>query len=223
MTDKSHKRVWQQENWPKFYFESSGLDILLRRYDDACGQLYGMHAALSDSIQLEAQLDVLVSEAISTSAIEGEHLTRDSVRQSLKRNLGISQASRQHDRKADGVANLLLASRTPINKPLDEAILFTWHKEVLGDGKRLIGRDIVVGTWRDERMEIVSGNIGYEKLHYAAPPADMVPTEMKTYLEWFNNTAPLNSNSNDINGPTRAALAHLWNDRAIIRLNSVRI
>ena len=168
-----------------------------------------MHEALSEPIQLEAQLDVLVSEAISTSAIEGELLTRDSVRQSLKRHLGLSRANNHRDRNAEGVANLLIASRAPLNKQLDETILFSWHKEVLGDGMRLIGRDLVVGAWRNEPMEIVSGNIGHEKVHYAAPPADIVPQEISVFLSWFNKSNPL-TDGVKMNGPTRAALAHLW-------------
>lgn len=164
--------------------------------------------------QSEATLNILVSEAISTAEIEGERLDRNSVRNSLKRHLGLPHNQRERDQKSEGMASMLLATRTDPNKELDDKTLFGWHRDMLGDGRSLLHKDLLVGEWRNEPMQIVSGHIGYENIDYEAPPPDLVPTLMNEFCDWFNSTdTEVNSNSiySEYNvGPVRSALAHLW-------------
>lgn len=208
------KWVWQQNNFPNFEFDVSKVRPLIRRYDEASGALYGAHSSMTKENQSEATLNILVSEAISTAEIEGERLDRNSVRNSLKRHLGLPHNQRERDQKSEGMASMLLATRTDPNKELDDKTLFGWHRDMLGDGRSLLHKDLLVGEWRNEPMQIVSGHIGYENIDYEAPPPDLVPTLMNEFCDWFNSTdTEVNSNSiySEYNvGPVRSALAHLW-------------
>ena len=211
---KENNWVWQQSNFPEFTFDTSKVKGLIRRYDEVCGMLYGTHETLTKESQHEANIDVMVAEAISTAEIEGENLNRNSVRNSLRRQLGLSHDRNEKDQKSEGVASILLASRSDPDKNLDEDTLFDWHRNILGDGKSLIHPDLKVGQWRDEPMQIVSGPIGFEDVDYEAPPPEKVPELMNDFLEWFNDEGAQDQssvlNSDYCVGPVRSAVAHLW-------------
>ena len=156
----------------------------------------------------------MVSEAIKTSEIEGEYLNRDDVRSSIRNCLGLSNPpERVGNVKAEGISALMVSVRSTFHQLLTEELLLYWHKLVMHTDQEsatdLLGRNFEVGQWRTEAMEIVSGPIAYEKTHFIAPPAEYLAQEMKQFIDWFNNTHPMHSNS-QMPGPVRAAIAHIW-------------
>lgn len=206
--------VWETPEFPNFTFDSGVIAPLLRDYDDACGKLYGVHDTLNDTLKVEAQIDIMVSEAISTSAIEGETLNRESVRNSLKRHLGLAYNRQERNEKSEGVVSTLLASREELNHPLSKERLFDWHRYILGDGKSYLHPDLLVGQWRKSPMQIVSGPIGFQNVDYEAPLPDNVPRLMNDFLDWVNSEN-LSKFGDALQpgvcvGPIKAAIAHLW-------------
>jgi Fic family protein len=157
---------------------------------------------------LTAQLDLMVDEAINTSLIEGENLNPASVRSSLQNYLNLTPTPiNVADVKAEGLAALIVDVRKNFNKPLSKELLFNWHQMVLvGFEDSILNSDLTVGQWRNspEPMQIVSGPIGYERVHYQAPDSKDLDQLMASFLDWFNNS------SQSIPGVIRAGIAHLW-------------
>ncbi|WP_025265415.1 Fic family protein [Thalassolituus oleivorans] len=201
--------IWQHKHWPKFSYDSSKLSALAYHYAKQAAQLSGSlaHTDLDDSIA--AQLDLMVDEAINTSLIEGESLNPTSVRSSLQNYLNLTPTPiNVADVKAEGMAALLVDVRKYFNKPLSKETLFSWHEMVLaGFEDNILHNELTVGQWRDspEPMQIVSGPVGYERVHYEAPAAQNLDELMAEFLNWFNNP-----DSQQIPGVIRAGIAHLW-------------
>lgn len=205
--------AWQLEGWPRFRYDVATVQWELSRYAATCGRMLGGTAQLAAADQLAATLDLMVAEAISTAQIEGERLDRDSVRSSLRQQLGLDAGRRMRapEPEAERMARLMLAVRKDLRQPITADTLFAWHGLVLGDGKRMLGGDVRVGAWRAEGMAIVSGPAGRERVHYEAPPPERVPGEMTRFLDWFNATHPvIGEPSRRLPAPIRAAVAHLW-------------
>ena len=209
--------IWQHKHWPKFSYDSSKLSALAYQYAKQAAQLSGSlaHTDLDDSIA--AQLDLMVDEAINTSLIEGESLNPASVRSSLQNYLNLSPTPiNVADVKAEGMAALLVDVRKYFNKPLSKETLFSWHEMVLaGFEDNILHNELTVGQWRDspEPMQIVSGPVGYERVHYEAPAAQNLEAFMAEFLNWFNNQGSHQDNQQDnqqIPGVIRAGIAHLW-------------
>ncbi|MFP6791480.1 MAG: Fic family protein [Thalassolituus sp.] len=201
--------IWQHKHWPQFSYDSSKLSALAYHYAKQAAQLSGSlaHTDLDDSIA--AQLDLMVDEAINTSLIEGESLNPTSVRSSLQNYLNLTPTPiNVADVKAEGMAALLVDVRKYFNKPLSKETLFSWHEMVLaGFEDNILHNELTVGQWRDspEPMQIVSGPVGYERVHYEAPAAQNLDELMAEFLNWFNNP-----DSQQIPGVIRAGIAHLW-------------
>lgn len=209
------KYNWQHPDWPNFTFEESQCKEALYRYALEAGRLSGGMSQLESALQYDAYIDLMVSEAIHTSQIEGERLDREDVRSSIKNFLGLSHPpTRVADPRAEGMAALMVDVRNHFADKLTKDTLFQWHRLVLLQQENsLLLRDLKVGQWRGskEPMQIVSGPIGYEKVHYEAPPADQVDTEINRFLDWFNRSNPLTAEREIVlSGPVRAAIAHLW-------------
>jgi Fic family protein len=199
--------IWAREGWPRFRFDLQGVQAALYRYAAEANALQGRVAQLDEEEQTEALIDLVVSEAITTSAIEGEDLDRNDVRSSIRNQLGLNPTPEPvSDPRADGMAALMLSVRERFREPLTTRRLFDWHDMVIAD--RDLRRRMPVGAWRDDAIQIVSGAIGREVVHFEAPPAADVPREMARFLRWFNGTAPRGETS-DLPGPVRAAVAHL--------------
>jgi Fic family protein len=198
---------WQQKDWPNFQFETTEVGHLLFEFAERMGRISGVMKGLSEAEQTEALIDLMVSEALKTSEIEGEYLSRKDVMSSIRRNLGLkTNISHTKDKRAEGVSELMVAVRKEFSKPLGQKMLFSWHAMLL---KGSTG--IEVGKWRshEEPMQIVSGAMGKEKVHYEAPPSSRVSKEMKEFVEWFNATSPKGPKA--IKKPIiRAAIAHLY-------------
>lgn len=199
--------IWQNTSWPNFSWNS---DLLLKPLGDARfnqGSLIAQIRELGFDIQQTARADVLVEEALKTSAIEGEILNPDAVRSSVGRQLGIPDAGLKNvqDQKADGLVQILLDATTNHSMELTPERLFSWHAALFPTGYSGMIH-IIVAKWRDDKggpMQVVSGPVGNKKVHFEAPPAHLIENEMESFISWLNN-------KNDMDGILKAALAHLW-------------
>lgn len=208
-TEKSPRRrtyLWQRPDWPQWRFDAPALAAALAQVHHAQGHLAGRMAGVGLAQRDQATLQALTQEVITTSAIEGETLNLDAVRSSIARRLGVDiGALAPADRHVDGVVEMVLDATQHFDQPLTPERLFGWHAALFPTGYS--GRvRIQVGAWRNDAagpMQVVSGPIGREKVHYEAPPAAALPEETAAFLQWFNAA------------PTRdalihAGLAHLW-------------
>jgi Fic family protein len=194
---------WQQADWPEFRYDLSGIEGELLAFAEKAGQVGGLLRALPEADRKQAVADVLVSEAIKTSEIEGEFLSRPDVVSSVRNQLGLAeQPEPVRDLKSAGAAELAVKVRESWDASLSEACLFDWHR-TLFQGVRL--NDL--GCWRSQAstMQVISPRIGEPVVHFEAPPSGQVPAEMQAFIRWFNG-----SRSHLKQGPVRAALAHLY-------------
>lgn len=199
--------IWAREGWPRFRYDLEGVQGALYRYAAEANALKGSVAQLDEDEQTEALIDLAVSEAIMTSAIEGEDLDRSDVRSSIRNQLGLNPTPEPvRDPRARGIAALMISVRERFREPLTTRLLFDWHGMVIADPAQR--RRIPVGALRDDAIQVVSGPVGREIVHFEAPPAPDVPREMARFLRWFNGTAP-RGETGDLPGPVRAAVAHL--------------
>lgn len=194
---------WQQDDWRQFKYDQGLFEELDLHFMQLAGQSVGYLNSLSQQNQNESIITILVKEAIKTSAIEGELISRIDVISSIKKNLGfITPSYKIKDKRSEGIAELLVKTRETFDSTLSEAMLFDWHKLLMRGNY-----SIEVGQWRThaEPMQIVSGAMGKEKVHFEAPPSSRVETEMKVFIEWFNQSL------DTIKSPIiRSAIAHLY-------------
>ncbi len=198
---------WQQLDWPEFSYDLSEVEEMLFNFAEQTGHVSGILKAMPEGIQLEAVIDIMVAEAIKTSEIEGEYLSRQDVISSIRNNLGLNKTlEATKDKMAQGAGELMADLRKTYADALTEAKLFDWHRMLLKEQKRLN-----VGMWRshEEPMQVISGAIGKEKVHFEAPPSSRVSDEMSRFIQWFNDTAP--GGTNEIKkAPVRSAICHLY-------------
>ena len=170
------------------------------------GRLIGHMEALGFQLRQEAVLQTLTTDVIKTSEIEGEKLDAEQVRSSIARRLGMDIAGlKPADRDVEGIVEMMLDATGKFEKPLDDERLFGWHAALFPTGRSGMTR-ITVGAWREGRsgpMQVVSGAVGREKVHYEAPAAPRLEKEMGAFLEFFNADAAMDP-------ILKAALAHLW-------------
>jgi len=201
-----NKFNWQQKEWPDFKFELANIEEDLYSFYERVGHVTGMLKAIPDDIQMESLIEIMVAEAIKTSEIEGEFLSRKDVMSSIKKNLGLVTLEENKDARAAGISLLMINVRNTFRDPLTEQTLFDWHSMLMNDMK-----GIEIGKWRthQEPMQVISGALGKQKVHFEAPPSDIVPNEMSNFIKWFNDTA--SGNKKEIkNAPIRSAIAHLY-------------
>jgi Fic family protein len=162
--------------------------------------------ALGFDLRDEAHLQTLTEDVVQSSEIEGERLDRDQVRSSIARRLGLDVGGLvPADREVEGVVEMMLDATGKFDEPLTEERLFAWHASLFPTARSGM-RKIVVGNWRDDRtgpMQVVSGPIGREQVHYQAPPVERLPEEMARFLSWFESPG-------EIDPLLTAGLAHLW-------------
>lgn len=198
---------WQRKDWPNFSFSQNKFDSILSKIAEELGYLNGMTSVLTKKIQDEGVINVLVEEAIHTSAIEGENLNRPDVRSSVVKNLGLDhQNTNLKNEQAKNIGALQVNLRKDYHKKLTVTSIYSWHHLLFDHQKK-----IKPGKWRTgpDPMQIVSGVIGKEKIHFEAPPSEKVADEMEKFITWFNSSAP--SGKDEINnGTIRAAIAHLY-------------
>lgn len=200
---------WQQPDWPNFRYDISKSYEKLLSIAEKMGLISGKLEHLTENLQSEAIINLMVEEAVKTSEIEGEHISRLDIRSSIKNQLGLNKKTIPvHDKRAQGIAELLLDGRNTFKQPLAEVKLFDWHLMLMSGSAN---SNLKVACWRtgDEPMQIVSGHHGKWVVHYEAPSSHEVPREMKKFIRWFNDTAPGKSKS-ILFAPVRAAIAHLY-------------
>ncbi len=194
--------IWEHNEYPNFTYDIKKLTPLIEKVSQEQGYLIAMTKVMNqDNIDL-TQLDALMSEAISTSAIEGKILNRDSVKASIKKKLGFEDVDLSKiDRDTDYLVEVLIDANSNYDDDLTNERLFGWHNALFPKGYSGLIK-INVATFRgEETMEIVSGGAGKEKTYYIAPPREKLEDEMAEFLRWFNNPdASL----------IKAAISHLW-------------
>ena len=198
---------WQQSDWPNFKYDLTKSEDVLFSFAERVGRVSGLLKGLPEDAQTEAIVEIMVSEAIKTSEIEGEFLSRKDVMSSIRNNLGLNRKVEQvKDKKAEGAGELMIDVRDTFAELLTQEKLFSWHKMVMKGSK-----GGTIGEWRKykEPMQVVSGPIGRETIHFEAPPSKNVPKEMKNFIKWFNETVP--KGIKEIKKPlVRSAIAHLY-------------
>lgn len=198
--------IHQQKKWPEFIWDNSVLLPLLITVRNKQGRLKGYMEHLGFAMRNETTLQTLTTDVLKSSEIEGEVLNPDQVRSSIARHLGIEIAGLvPADRDVEGVVEMMLDATQNYKKSLTKNRLFDWHSALFPTGKSGIHK-INVGNWRDNDkgpMQVISGALGKEKIHFEAPEADRLNNEMKLFLKWLNNP-----DETDI--VLRSAIAHLW-------------
>ena len=198
--------IHELQDWPKFRWDDGRLANPLAEARHLQGRLIGHMEALGFKIQEDSVLRTLTDDVVKSSEIEGEKLDPDQVRSSVARRLGIDiGALRPADRHVEGVVEMMLDATQRYEQPLTAERLFRWHASLFPTGRSGMHR-IVVGAWRDDRtspMQVVSGPVGRERVHFEAPPAERLDGEMRQFVEWFNSDAKTEP-------VLKAALAHLW-------------
>lgn len=198
--------IHELREWPHFWWKDAAIATRLAAVRHRQGRLIGRMEALGFRLQEEAVLQTLTEDVVKSSEIEGEVLNKDQVRSSIARRLGIDiGALTPADQGVDGVVEMMLDATQHYDKPLTAERLFGWHAKLFPTGRSGMHR-IRVGDWRDDRagpMQVVSGPLGRERIHFEAPKAERVAEEMKGFLAWFE--------AKDATDPVlKAALAHLW-------------
>jgi Fic family protein len=201
------KYIWQQKEWPHWSFDYKRLSSLLSQVTLERGKLLGAMQALGFKTSEEVSLKALTSDVVKSSEIEGEKLNPESVRSSLARRLGIEGgAFLPADKNVDGVVEMVLDATGNYANPLDENRLFGWHAALFPTGHSGMYK-ITVAAFRSDSegpMQVVSGGAGREKVHYEAPPANTLKSEMAYFLHWFNHE------DKELDPVVKAGLAHLW-------------
>jgi len=196
---------WQLDGWPEFRYPAAALAGREAAFLRNTGVVLGTTRHLPDAERLELVIELISTEALKTSEIEGEMLDRDSVQSSLRRQFGLKVDARRVGPAERGIAEMLSSVYRSFAAPLADTTLFDWHR-VLMQGRTDLR---VIGAYREhpEPMQVTSGPVHRPRVHFEAPPSASVPDEMRRFCEWFNSTAP--------DGPaalpalTRAGLAHL--------------
>ncbi|WP_165045728.1 Fic family protein [Dysgonomonas sp. ZJ709] len=198
--------IWQQKDWTNFKWDDKIISYQLGKVRALQGRLVGKMSALGFDLKNKAILDTLTTEVTKSSEIEGEILDSDQVRSSVARHLGMDISGlTEVDRYVDGVVEVMIDATQNYNLPLSEERLFGWHAALFPTGRSGMHK-ITVGDWRKDEggaMQVVSGAMGKEKVHYQAPDSLAVPKEMSTFLSWVND-------DNKIDPVLKAAIAHLW-------------
>lgn len=197
------KYIYQYNNWPHFTWNEQEIQIILGKVRHLQGKLLGQMSALGFSLKEEAILSTLTLDVLKSSEIEGEKLNYEQVRSSIARRLGIDYAGMIYsDRDVEGVVEMMLDATQNYNHLLDEERLFGWHAALFPTGRSGMQK-IETACYRHGEMQVVSGAMGKEKIHYQAPSSDQVKDEMDAFLYWFNNAT-----KTDI--VLKAAIAHFW-------------
>ncbi|MEM9415169.1 MAG: Fic family protein [Planctomycetota bacterium] len=198
--------IHEKPDWPALRWDREALAEPLAAVRHQQGRHLGKMEALGFDLQAEAGLSILTEEVVKSSAIEGEHLSIDEVRSSIARKLGLDVAGLPTPGRAvDGVVEMMLDATRNFHQPLTAERLFGWHAALFPTGRSGMFR-ITVGGWRTGEagpMQVVSGPIGKERVHYQAPDAQRVPEEMERFLTWFESPP-------SIDPVLKAAVAHFW-------------
>lgn len=198
--------IHEHQNWPGFTWDAETLASRLADIRYAQGRLLGRMEGLGFALKREASLGTLTNDIVKSSAIEGEKLSPEEVRSSIARRLGIDIAGFiPASRNVEGIVEMMLDATRQFSRPLTKDRLFDWHAALFPTGRSGMHK-ITVGGWRTVEtgpMQVVSGPVGKEKLHFEAPGAERLEEEMAAFLAWL-------AGEDDTDPVIRAGIAHLW-------------
>ncbi len=200
------KYIYQRKDWPDFYWDNVRLGPLLAAVRHKQGRFFGRMESLGFKLRSEAILQTITLDVLKSNEIEGEFLNPEQVRSSIARRLGMHIDDLiPSDRNIEGVVEMMLDATQNYDRELTKDRLFDWHAALFPTGRSGMYK-ITVADWRKNDkgpMQVVSGAIGHEKIHFEAPEADVLEMEMTRFIEWFNkklNTDPV----------IKSAIAHFW-------------
>ena len=201
--DNMAKYIYQYSNWPHFTWDEQEIQVLLGKVRHLQGKLLGQMSTVGFSLKEETHLTTLTLDVLKSSEIEGEILNYDQVRSSIARRLGLEYAGMVYpDRNVEGVVEMMLDATQNYTQPLNEERLFGWHAALFPTGRSGMHK-IDVACYRSGEMQVVSGAMGKEKIHYEAPTPGQVKAEMDVFLKWFNE-------ENKLDLVLKSAIAHFW-------------
>ena len=206
MAPRKNAWNWQNPDWPEFTWDEDALKEAEAHFLHRAGLFQGALRHMGEDDKTALTIEVISAEAYKTSEIEGEILDRDSLQSSLRRNFGLGGEDRRIPPAEKGITDMMTALYRSYDRPLDDAMLFHWHRLVMS-----ARHDIAdVGCYRThpDPMQVVSGAHGKIKVHFEAPPSAQMAPEMARFIDWFNNTGP--DGARALPPLTRAGLAHLW-------------
>ena len=197
------KYIYEHKNWTKFSWQDKAINVIFGEVRLMQGKIIGQMNSLGFSAKEEATLNALTLDVVKSSEIEGELLNYDQVRSSIARRLGINTAGLvASSRHIEGVVEMMLNATQQYMLPLTEKRLFGWHAALFPTGHSGT-YEIEVGRYRTSAMQVVSGPMGKEKVHYEAVKPELVKKEMDIFLDWFNK-------DNNLDPVLKAAIAHFW-------------
>lgn len=197
--------IWEQKSWPNFIWQLEELKPRLEAVHLQQGRLLGKSDNLAKGLDLQAQMDALIQDAIRTSEIEGEKLDVESVRSSVVRQLGLARAGlRAGTVKTDALVEMLLEATQDLATDLTQTQLCQWQAALFPDGPGIVNH-VSVGELRGEApMQVISGRMDKPTVHFEAPPGDKLEKELNDFLNWFNQPPK------SLDGLLRAGISHLW-------------
>jgi len=200
------KYIHELKDWQNFTFDYVRILPVLAKVRHKQGELLGKMASVGFDLQTQNSLHNLTLDVIKSSEIEGEFLNAEQVRSSVARKLGLDIAGLvASDRNVDGIVEMMLDATQQFKKPLSKERLFGWHAAIFPAGRSGINK-IAVGKWRKDEtgpMQVISGALGKEKVHFQAPDANLLDIEMKKFIKWYNT-------KEESDQLIKAAMAHLW-------------
>jgi Fic family protein len=195
--------IYEYKSWPDFTWDDKRLSMLLGKVRHLQGKIFGQMRGLGFSIKEETMLSTLTLDVLKSSEIEGELLNYEQVRSSIARRLGLAYAGMVHvDRHVEGVVEMMLDATQRYDQPLDHERVFGWHAALFPTGWSGMHR-ITTGRYRNGEMQIVSGPMGRERVHFQAPSPQVVEREMTVFLDWLNGES-------QVDEVIKAAIAHFW-------------
>ncbi|MEI6090904.1 MAG: Fic family protein [bacterium] len=198
--------IYEHTEWPKFTWDNNTILPLLATVRNLQGKLIGKMENLGFDLTNESNLETLTLDVVKSSEIEGESLDSEQVRSSIARRLGLDIPGLiESDRNVEGMVDMMMEAVQNYTKPLSAERLFDWHSALFPTGKSGMYR-ISVGDWRNDAtgpMQVISGPIGKETVHFQAPDARLIPQQMEAFINWFNT-------NDDLEPVIKAGLAHLW-------------
>lgn len=198
---------WQLPDWRNFMFSEKTVEDILFDFTEKAGHLKGLLHAMPQDSQEQTLIEILVLEAIKTSEIENEYLSREDVTSSIRHNLGLFEPKKEvRDVRAKGIGKLITEVRRTYSEALSAETLYDWHRYLFTSQTH-----INVGVWRSqsEPMQVVSGRLDKPRVHFEAPPSKDVAKEMELFITWFNDTAP-NGKHPIKHAPIRSAISHIY-------------
>lgn len=197
---------WQLDKWPNFYWNEEEIIKLEKEFLYNSGMLVGAYSHFNKEEKTELVIEIMENEAIKSSEIEGEFLNRDSLQSSIKRNFGLSAEKGKMHLAESGIADMMVDLYKNFKLLLTEEKICQWHKMLMNGREDLEN----IGSYRihKEAMQIVSGPIGKQRIHFEAPPSDVMECEMKGFIDWLNKTTP--NSEGALPALTRTAIAHMY-------------